>query len=391
MLLNNIARKLDPERWRPAPPRPTCAPPARCELLQELTRIHEAAHATLAFLLGRPVSDVTVFADGGGEFRSYPRSADRGAVDQEAAADAILAGARSSSESRALWFDQLVTRAAGRAAAHRFGATNPVYDRGSDSDFALIRKVARALCGTPAEADDYVREIERAAAHLVAEHWPAIKSVAKALRRTGHLDKVGIAAAIAMVEPKKMARHEPSDVALHEAGHATADIAAGIGIESVTADRHSGRGFVRMAADQPRGDHGPWHMAVAHLTGPVAEHLFGAGPSPSHDHDMAHARQAAAHLLGLPIGLGTSDPQGVAEVLREVRSAACGFVSRNQDAIMRLAGALDQRGSIDGAQCRAIVGAVTPISPRPHFRLRRYASGVAGTACERKSPGVNPG
>jgi hypothetical protein len=200
MLLNNIARKLDPERWRPAPPRPTCAPPARCELLQELTRIHEAAHAILAFLLGRPVSDVTVFADGGGEFRAHPQSFDRH-VDQEAVADAILAGARPSRELRKLWRDQLVGRAAGRAAERRFGATNPAYDRGSAGDFVLIRKVAHAICATPAEADDYVRMIEREAACLVERYWPEIQSVAAALRRTGHLDKAGIEAAIQAVRP----------------------------------------------------------------------------------------------------------------------------------------------------------------------------------------------
>jgi hypothetical protein len=206
MLLSNIARKLDPDPWHPAPPRPT----ARCELLQELTCIHEAAHAALAFLLKGPVSDVTVFADGGGEFRSYPRSADSRVIDQEAAADAILAGVRPSRELRKLWFDQLVGRAAGRAAARKFGATNPVYDRSSDSDFVLIRKVARALCGTPAEADEYVRKIEREAARLVDRYWPEIQSVAAALRQTGHLDRAGIEVAIRAANSSMMTPWERS-------------------------------------------------------------------------------------------------------------------------------------------------------------------------------------
>jgi hypothetical protein len=210
LLPSGISRKLDPEPWRPAPPRPTCAPRARCELLQELTRIHEAAHATLAFLLGRPVSDVTVFANGGGEFRSYPRRADHRVVDQEAAADAILVGTRPSNELRALWRDQLVGRAAGRAAERRFGATNQVYDRGSDSDFVLIRKVARAVCGRPAEADAYVREIEREAACLVDRYWPEIQSVSAALRQTGHLDRAGIEVAIRAANSSMMTPWERS-------------------------------------------------------------------------------------------------------------------------------------------------------------------------------------
>jgi hypothetical protein len=103
--------------------------------LGELASIHESAHAVAAHVLHKPIHSVAIAGGdcSGGEFRAHPPPARP--IDEAAALNAILSGLEPSVAPRALWRNNLIALAAGRAAQRRYGATHAWYDAMCAGDF----------------------------------------------------------------------------------------------------------------------------------------------------------------------------------------------------------------------------------------------------------------
>jgi hypothetical protein len=105
MLLDEISARLN------EPPQPAAM---RSPLLDELTAIHEAAHAVVAHVHDRPIHSAAL-TDDGGEFRHHSNQP----IDEAGLLDAIVSGLEPSPSARDTWRSSLIEVAAGRAAERK--------------------------------------------------------------------------------------------------------------------------------------------------------------------------------------------------------------------------------------------------------------------------------
>jgi hypothetical protein len=162
---------------------------------REFLAFHEAGHAVMAVLLGRPIRRASI--------RRRHRMA--GFVDF----DHALAGVIEASEQhRPLIESDVLVLLAGRAAECERTLGSPPSHAGLD------RENARALLGVLEDCDEVVSSWMRyllvRAQSMLQESWPLVYAVARALMRDEELDSDGVARAIAEAR-ERMATREPSN------------------------------------------------------------------------------------------------------------------------------------------------------------------------------------
>jgi ATP-dependent Zn protease len=108
----------------------------------EATSYHEAGHAVVRRALGRPVAEVFI-ANGGGGCRSVPaRPWAEGDAAQAKLLNAVVSGLRPSARARNIFFNDLVSLAAGGIAQRRAGVDHAGCS--SSDDLHKIYVVAKA-------------------------------------------------------------------------------------------------------------------------------------------------------------------------------------------------------------------------------------------------------
>ena len=125
MLLNDIARSLNPHlEWNAPPRQPRPAPEFRCEMFDVIAAHHEAAHACWNFFHGTPIYDVQINGEGlgGGEFRATPgpkvELSDGSDIKQRATEDLRIMAALVDENTREEWLRHLPGFACPKYAQH---------------------------------------------------------------------------------------------------------------------------------------------------------------------------------------------------------------------------------------------------------------------------------
>jgi hypothetical protein len=146
----------------------------------EAISYHEAGHAVVSRALGSPVAEVFIGANGSGGCRAVPaRSWAEGDAAQARLLNAVVSGLRPSARARNIFFNDLVTLAAGGIAQRRVGV-----DRRHDADdHHKIETVAAAITESPSAARELIAEVERKAGQLLGVHWCAVEALARELAR----------------------------------------------------------------------------------------------------------------------------------------------------------------------------------------------------------------
>lgn len=162
---------------------------------REFLAFHEAGHAVMAFLLGRPIRRASI----------RRRHGLAGHVDFEHATSGIFEIAP---EHRPLIESDVLVLLAGRAAECELTLGSPPSHAGLD------RENARAILGLLEDRDEVVSSWMRyllvRAQSILQEEWPLVYSVARALMRDEEIDGEGVARAVAEAR-ERMATREPSN------------------------------------------------------------------------------------------------------------------------------------------------------------------------------------
>ena len=162
---------------------------------REFLAFHEAGHAVMAFLLGRPIRRASI----------RRRHGLAGHVDFEHATSRLFEVA---AEHRPLIESDVLVLLAGRAAECERTLGSPPSHAGLD------RENARALLGLVEDCDEVVSSWMRyllvRAQSMLQEEWPLVYSVARALLRDEEIDGEGIARAVAEAR-ERMATREASN------------------------------------------------------------------------------------------------------------------------------------------------------------------------------------
>jgi Bacterial RNA polymerase, alpha chain C terminal domain len=162
---------------------------------REFLAFHEAGHAVMAFLLGRPIRRASI----------RRRHGLAGHVDFEHATSRLFEVA---AEHRPLIESDVLVLLAGRAAECERTLGSPPSHAGLD------RENARALLGLLEDCDEVVSSWMRyllvRAQSMLQEEWPLVYSVARALLRDEEIDGEGIARAVAEAR-ERMATREASN------------------------------------------------------------------------------------------------------------------------------------------------------------------------------------
>jgi Bacterial RNA polymerase, alpha chain C terminal domain len=162
---------------------------------REFLAFHEAGHAVMAFILGRPIHRASIR-------RKHGLS---GYVDYEHALSPFM---EVTEEHRPLIESDVLVLLAGRAAECERTLGSPPSHAGLD------RQNARALLGILEDCDEvaasWMRYLLVRAQSILQEEWPLVYSVARALMREEELDGNGVARAVAEAR-QRMATREPSN------------------------------------------------------------------------------------------------------------------------------------------------------------------------------------
>jgi hypothetical protein len=162
---------------------------------REFLAFHEAGHAVMAVILGRPIRRASI----------RRRHGMAGHVDFEHATSGLV---EVSAEHRPLIESDVLVLLAGRAAECERTLGSPPSHAGFD------RENARALLKVLEDCDEVVSSWMRyllvRAQAMLQEEWPLVYSVARALMRDEELDRDGIARAVAEAR-ERMATREPSN------------------------------------------------------------------------------------------------------------------------------------------------------------------------------------
>ncbi len=162
---------------------------------REFLAFHEAGHAVMAFLLGRPIRRASI----------RRRHGLSGHVDFEYATSALFKVAPAH---RPLIESDALVLLAGRAAECERTLGSPPSHAGLD------RENTRALLGILEDCDEVVSSWMRyllvRAQSMLQEEWPLVYSVARALMRDEEIDGEGVARAVAEAR-ERMATREPSN------------------------------------------------------------------------------------------------------------------------------------------------------------------------------------
>ena len=162
---------------------------------REFLAFHEAGHAVMAVLLGRPIRRASI----------RRRHGLAGFVDFEHALAGVIEAAE---QHRPLIESDVLVLLAGRAAECERTLGSPPSHAGLD------RQNARALLGALEDCDEVVSSWMRyllvRAQSMLQEAWPLVYSVARALMRDDELDSDGVARAVAEAR-ERMATREPSN------------------------------------------------------------------------------------------------------------------------------------------------------------------------------------
>lgn len=162
---------------------------------REFLAFHEAGHAVMAFVLGRPIRRASI----------RRRHGLSGHVDFEYASSGIF---EVSDEHRPLIESDVLVLLAGRAAECELTLGSPPSHAGLD------RENARAILGLLEDCDEVVSSWMRyllvRAQSILQEEWPLVYSVARALMRDEEIDGEGVARAVAEAR-ERMATREPSN------------------------------------------------------------------------------------------------------------------------------------------------------------------------------------
>ena len=162
---------------------------------REFLAFHEAGHAVMAFILGRPIRRASI----------RRRHGLAGHVDFEHATSGIFEIA---AEHRPLIESDVLVLLAGRAAECERTLGSPPSHAGLD------RENARAMLGLLEDCDEVVSSWMRyllvRAQSILQEEWPLVYSVARALMRDEELDGAAIACTVAEAR-ERMATREPSN------------------------------------------------------------------------------------------------------------------------------------------------------------------------------------
>jgi hypothetical protein len=176
----------------------------RCELLDHLASIHEAAHTTWAYFNRQPIHDVRINGEGfgGGEFRHSERSTvelSDGSDSKQRAREDLMTGALLDEGTRRVWLHGLVLFAVSKSAQRRFGARDPFYDAACEDDDRVIDRVIGVMTKSPERARRYREQVDREAEEFVATHWREIRRLGDQLLIRKHLDADEIDATIRSV------------------------------------------------------------------------------------------------------------------------------------------------------------------------------------------------
>jgi hypothetical protein len=162
---------------------------------REFLAFHEAGHAVMAVLLGRPIRRASI----------RRRHSLAGFVDFEHALAGVI---EASEQHRPLIESDVLILLAGRAAECELTLGSPPSHAGLD------RENARALLHVLEDCDEVVASWMRyllvRAQSMMQESWPLVYAVARALMRDEELDSDGVARAIAEAR-ERMATREPSN------------------------------------------------------------------------------------------------------------------------------------------------------------------------------------
>lgn len=162
---------------------------------REFLAFHEAGHAVMAFILGRPIHRASIRRKHG--LGGY--------VDYEHALPLMT---EVTEQHRPLVEADVLVLLAGRAAECEVTLGSPPSHAGLD------RQNARALLGILEDCDEVVSSWMRyllvRAQSILQEQWPLVYSVARALMRDEELDGSGVACAVAEAR-KRMETREPSN------------------------------------------------------------------------------------------------------------------------------------------------------------------------------------
>jgi hypothetical protein len=219
MLLNDIARRLNPHlEWNAPPRQPRPAPEFRCEMFDLIAAHHEAGHACWNFFHGTPIYDVQINGEGlgGGEFRATPgpkvELSDGNDVKQRAKEDLRIMAALVDENTREEWLRHLPGFACPKYAQHLFGARGAFYDAVCEHDYLVIDRVLNAITRDPETRRRYRAEIEHRAKVFVVGYWREITRLANEIFKHGRLDREQIEAVLAPppVVPRAMPRR-PGD------------------------------------------------------------------------------------------------------------------------------------------------------------------------------------
>lgn len=162
---------------------------------REFLAFHEAGHAVMAVLLGRPIRRASI----------RRRQSLAGFVDFEHALAGVI---EASGQHRPLIESDVLVLLAGRAAECELTLGSPPSHAGLD------RENARALLHVLEDCDEVVASWMRyllvRAQSMLQESWPLVYAVARALMREEELDSDGVARAIAEAR-ERMATREASN------------------------------------------------------------------------------------------------------------------------------------------------------------------------------------
>ena len=245
-----------------------------------------------------------------------------------------------------------------------------------DADLARAAKMCRGM--SPAEVEQVSRDARRhARLHSGRRAGPGDLCAVLGARRLAALQKPGAA------------EHDRR-VAIHEAAHAVAALEVG-GLAYVDIDQQHTM-TVHRTLDTRGGIEARLMMLLA---GMAAERIILGEHTCGNAVDLAQATQlaASAHAAwgmgeslrahAVDTELGPEIDQAVEAILRDAHVRALALVEGSREAVLRLAGALQEQRYLDAAEVRAIVE-----DPRPAPDRTAYGDRVARTVGRR---GRHPG
>jgi hypothetical protein len=149
---------------------------------------HESGHATAAYVLGRPISSLTIWSDGSGEFRGLeiPGRVAATPDDDQRTLRAICEISRGKLDPLRT-MDRITQMLCGPLAQERVDADG--WWHSSYYDFDTVRVLARTIAPSERVARRWLDYGMFYAHQIVEKHWDAIEALAAQLGRRGRIKR----------------------------------------------------------------------------------------------------------------------------------------------------------------------------------------------------------